>query len=147
MGKIRVLDTEVSNKIAAGEVVERPASVVKELVENSIDAGANLITVEIKKGGSTYIRVSDNGSGMSGDDAAICFLRHATSKIRESSDLDAIYTLGFRGEALSSIGAVAEVKLYTKRREDETGVCVTCRGGEILSSDEAGVPDGTSVTV
>ena len=147
MGKIRVLDTEVSNKIAAGEVVERPSSVVKELVENSIDAGANVITVEIKNGGSSYIRVSDNGSGMGADDAKICFLRHATSKIRESSDLDAIYTLGFRGEALSSIGAVAEVSLYTKRREDETGICVTCRGGEILSSDEAGVPDGTSVTV
>ncbi len=147
MGKIRVLDTEVSNKIAAGEVVERPSSVVKELVENSIDAGANVITVEIKNGGSSYIRVSDNGSGMGADDARICFLRHATSKIRESSDLDAIYTLGFRGEALSSIGAVAEVSLYTKRREDETGICVTCRGGEILSSDEAGVPDGTSVTV
>ena len=147
MGKIRVLDTEVSNKIAAGEVVERPSSVVKELVENSIDAGANVITVEIKNGGSLYIRVSDNGSGMGADDARICFLRHATSKIRESSDLDAIYTLGFRGEALSSIGAVAEVSLYTKRRGDETGVCVTCRGGEILSSDDAGVPDGTSVTV
>lgn len=147
MGKIKVLDTEVSNKIAAGEVVERPSSVVKELVENSIDAGANVITVEIKNGGSSYIRVSDNGSGMGADDARICFLRHATSKIRESSDLDAIYTLGFRGEALSSIGAVAEVSLYTKRREDETGICVTCRGGEILSSDEAGVPDGTSVTV
>ena len=147
MGKIHVLDTEVSNKIAAGEVVERPASVVKELVENSIDALANLITVEIKKGGSTYIRVSDNGSGMSEDDAKICFLRHATSKIAKSEDLDAIYTLGFRGEALSSIGAVAEVELFTKRTEDETGVCVTCKGGEILSSEEAGIPDGTSITV
>ncbi len=143
MGKIHVLDTEVSNKIAAGEGVERGASVVKELVENSIDAFANLITVEIKKGGSTYIRVSDNGSGMSAEDAKICFLRHATSKIQTSEDLDAIYTLGFRGEALSSIGAVAEVELYTKRAEDETGVCVTCKGGEILSSEEAGIPDGT----
>lgn len=147
MGKIHVLDTEVSNKIAAGEVVERPASVVKELVENSIDARANLITVEIKKGGTTYIRVSDNGSGMSAEDAKICFLRHATSKIQTSEDLDAIYTLGFRGEALSSIGAVAEVELYTKRAEDETGVCVTCKGGEILSSEEAGIPDGTSIVV
>lgn len=147
MGKIHVLDTEVSNKIAAGEVVERPASVVKELVENSIDAGSNLITVEIKKGGSTYIRVSDNGSGMSNEDAKICFLRHATSKIQTSEDLDAIYTLGFRGEALSSIGAVAEVELYTKRPVDETGVCVTCKGGEILSSEEAGIPDGTSIVV
>ena len=134
MGKIHVLSSEISNKIAAGEVVERPASVIKELVENSIDAGATLITVEIKKGGSIYMRVSDNGSGMSEDDAKICFLRHATSKIQTSSDLDAIYTLGFRGEALSSIGAVAEAELYTKRGEDETGICVTCRGGEILSS-------------
>lgn len=147
MGTIHVLDTEVSNKIAAGEVVERPASVIKELVENSIDAGASLITVEIKKGGTVYMRVSDNGSGMSAEDAKICFLRHATSKIQTGSDLDAIYTLGFRGEALSSIGAVAEVELYTKRSEDETGVMVECRGGEILSGEEAGIPNGTSITV
>lgn len=147
MGRIHVLDTEISNKIAAGEVVERPSSVIKELVENSIDAGASLITVEVKNGGSVYMQVSDNGSGMSADDAKICFLRHATSKISTSSDLDAIYTLGFRGEALSSIGAVAEVSLYTKRAEDETGICVTCKGGEILSSDEAGIPNGTSIIV
>lgn len=147
MGKIHVLSSEVSNKIAAGEVVERPSSVIKELVENSIDAGATLVSVEIKKGGSIYMRVSDNGSGMSEEDAKICFLRHATSKVQTSSDLDAIYTLGFRGEALSSIGAVAEVELFTKRHEDETGVCVTCKGGEILSSDEAGIPDGTSILV
>lgn len=147
MGKIHVLSSSVSNKIAAGEVVERPASVIKELVENSIDAGASLITVEIKKGGSLYMRVSDNGSGMSEEDAKICFLRHATSKIRTSEDLNAIYTLGFRGEALSSIGAVAKVELYTKRAEDETGVCVTCCGGEILSSEDAGVPNGTSISV
>ncbi len=147
MGKIHVLDTEVSNKIAAGEVVERGASVIKELVENSIDASASLITVEIKNGGNTYMRVSDNGSGMGADDAKLCFLRHATSKIRESSDLDAIYTLGFRGEALSSIGAVAEVSLYTKRAEDKIGVRVTCKGGEIISSDEAGIPNGTSIVV
>jgi DNA mismatch repair protein MutL len=147
MGKIHILDTEVSEKIAAGEVVERPASVIKELIENSIDAGATLITVEIKKGGITYMRVSDNGSGMSSEDAKISFLRHATSKIQKSSDLDAIYTLGFRGEALASIGAVSNVSLYTKRIEDKSGVCVTCRGGEILSSDEAGVPDGTSICV
>lgn len=147
MGKIHVLSTDVSDKIAAGEVVERPASVIKELVENSIDAEASLITVEIKKGGSVYMRVSDNGVGMSGEDAKICFLRHATSKIQTGEDLDAIYTLGFRGEALSSIGAVAEVELYTKRSEDEIGVCVTCRGGEILSSQEAGIPNGTSISV
>lgn len=147
MGKIHVLSTEISNKIAAGEVVERPASVIKELVENSIDAGADVITVEIKKGGALYMRVSDNGSGMSEDDAKICFLRHATSKIAASEDLDAIYTLGFRGEALSSIGAVAKVSLYTKRKSDMAGVCVTCTGGEILSSYDAGTPDGTTVIV
>ena len=145
MGLIHVLDTEISNKIAAGEVVERPASVIKELVENSIDAGATNITVEIKNGGVTYMRVSDNGCGMSADDAKICFLRHATSKIQTENDLDAIYTLGFRGEALSSIGAVAKVSLFTKRHEDHIGICVTCRGGEILSSEEAGIPDGTSI--
>lgn len=145
MGLIHVLDTEISNKIAAGEVVERPASVIKELVENSIDAGATNITVEIKNGGVTYMRVSDNGCGMSSDDAKICFLRHATSKIQTENDLDAIYTLGFRGEALSSIGAVAKVSLFTKRHEDHIGICVTCRGGDILSSEEAGIPDGTSI--
>ncbi len=146
MGIINVLPKEVSNKIAAGEVVERPASVVKELVENSIDAGATTISIEIKKGGSQYIRVSDNGKGMSVDDAKLCFLRHATSKIKTSSDLDAIYTLGFRGEALSSIGAVAKVSLYTKQ-EDGDGICVTCEGGEILTSEEAGLPTGTTMVV
>ena len=100
---------------------QRPASVIKELVENSIDAGATNITVEIKNGGVTYMRVSDNGCGMSADDAKICFLRHATSKIQTENDLDAIYTLGFRGEALSSIGAVAKVSLFTKRHEDHIG--------------------------
>ncbi len=147
MGKIHVLDTETSNKIAAGEVVERPASVIKELAENSIDAGATAVTVEIKNGGASYMRVTDNGSGMSAEDAQICFLRHATSKISTGSDLEAIYTLGFRGEALSSIGAVAQVSLYTKRAEDETGVCVNCSGGEIVSSADAGTPDGTTIVV
>lgn len=146
MGIISVLPKEVSNKIAAGEVVERPASVVKELIENSIDAGATTISIEIKKGGSQYIRVSDNGKGMSTDDARLCFLRHATSKIKTSSDLDAIYTLGFRGEALSSIGAVAKVSLYTKQQDGE-GICVTCEGGEILTSEEAGLPTGTTMVV
>ena len=146
MGIINILPKDVSNKIAAGEVVERPASVIKELVENAIDAKASIITVEIKKGGATYMRVTDNGKGMSEDDAKVCFLRHATSKIRTGEDLDAIYTLGFRGEALSSIGAVAKVTLYTKK-SDGNGVCVTCEGGEILSSDEAGLPDGTTMIV
>lgn len=147
MGLIHILDTEVSNKIAAGEVVERPLSIVKELVENSIDAGATVITIEIRDGGIKYIRVTDNGSGMSAEDAKICFLRHATSKIQTGNDLEAIYTLGFRGEALSSIGAVAKVRLYTKRSSDETGVCVTCEGGEILSSADAGAPNGTVIEV
>lgn len=147
MGLIHILDTEVSNKIAAGEVVERPLSIVKELVENSIDAGANVITVEIKNGGISYIRVTDNGSGMSEEDAKICFLRHATSKIKTGDDLNAIYTLGFRGEALSSIGAVAKVKLYTKKRDMDMGICVSCEGGEILSSADSGVPDGTVIEV
>lgn len=147
MGLIHILDTEVSNKIAAGEVVERPLSIVKELVENSIDAGANVITVEIKDGGISYIRVTDNGSGMSEEDAKICFLRHATSKIKTGDDLNAIYTLGFRGEALSSIGAVAKVKLYTKKRDMDIGICVSCEGGEILSSVQSGVPDGTVIEV
>lgn len=147
MGLIHILDTEVSNKIAAGEVVERPLSIVKELVENSIDAGASVITIEIRDGGIKYIRVTDNGSGMSAEDAKICFLRHATSKIQTGNDLEAIYTLGFRGEALSSIGAVSRVRLYTKRKSDDTGVCVTCEGGEILSSNDAGAPTGTVIEV
>ena len=146
MGIINVLPKEVSNKIAAGEVVERPASVVKELIENSIDANASTISIEIKKGGSQYIRVSDNGKGMSEEDAKLCFLRHATSKIKTSEDLDAIYTLGFRGEALSSIGAVSRVSLYTKQENGE-GICVTCEGGEILASQEAGLPTGTTMVV
>lgn len=147
MGKIHILNQEVSNKIAAGEVVERPVSVVKELVENSIDAGADVIVIEIKNGGSTYLRVTDNGSGMAPEDAQVAFLRHATSKIQTDEDLDAIYTLGFRGEALSSIGAVAQVELRTKQPEAPMGTVVTCEGGEIIASEEAGIPDGTSVIV
>lgn len=147
MGKIHILNSEISNKIAAGEVVERPLSIVKELVENSIDAGADVITVEIKSGGIEFIRVTDNGSGMTEEDAKICFFRHATSKITTDEDLDAIYTLGFRGEALSSIGAVAKVKLYTKKQDSDIGVLVTCEGGEILSSTDAGMSDGTVLEV
>ena len=147
MGIINVLGSEISNKIAAGEVVERPSSVIKELVENSLDAGATNITVEIKNGGSVFMRVTDNGSGMSEDDAKICFLRHATSKIKTDADLNAIYTLGFRGEALSSIGAVAEVSLSTRKKGDTSGVCVTCRGGEIIAAEDAGTPEGTDITV
>ena len=147
MSKIQVLDPITIDKIAAGEVVERPSSVVKELVENAIDAGASAITVEIKEGGISLIRITDNGCGIAKKQVPIAFLRHSTSKIRSVEDLLSIHSLGFRGEALSSIGAVAEVELFTKRHEDETGVCVTCKGGEILSSDEAGIPDGTSILV
>ena len=121
MGIIKELSKELKNIIAAGEVVERPSSVVKELVENAIDAGADVITVEIENGGTGFIRVSDNGCGMSREDAKNCFTSHATSKIKTAEDLDAIYTLGFRGEALSSIGAVATVELLTKRPEDAVG--------------------------
>ena len=147
MGIINILSTEISNKIAAGEVVERPASVVKELVENAIDAGADVIGVEIKKGGITYIRVTDNGRGMAREDAQIAFLRHATSKIKKEEDLDAIYTLGFRGEALSSIGAVAQVDLYTKRAQDAEGTFLNVSGGEINAAEDRGMPDGTTIVV
>lgn len=147
MGIINILPTDISNKIAAGEVVERPASVIKELVENAIDAGASVINVEIKKGGIIYIRVTDNGCGMAREDAEIAFLRHATSKIKNEEDLDAIYTLGFRGEALSSIGAVAQVDLYTKRSVDGEGTYVNVSGGVLNVAETKGVPDGTTVVV
>ncbi len=147
MGNINLLPVEISNKIAAGEVVERPASVVKELVENSVDAGASVINVEIKKGGVTLISVADNGNGMARADASIAFLRHATSKIHTESDLDAIYTMGFRGEALSSIGAVSQTELYTKRKEDEIGTKVICCGGEISACEDAAAPNGTAFLV
>jgi len=147
MAEINILPVEVSNKIAAGEVVERPASVIKELVENSIDAGSSRVVVEIKNGGATYVSVTDNGKGMSKDDALRAFLRHATSKIKTEEDLDAIYTLGFRGEALSSIGAVSKAELITKRREDSEGICVTCEGGEIIASEDSGMADGTRFVI
>ncbi len=147
MAQIKVLGTEISNKIAAGEVVERPASVVKELVENSIDAGADAITVEIKNGGVSLICVTDNGSGISADDVATAFLRHATSKISTAQDLEAIFTLGFRGEALSSIGAVAKVSVYSKRTCDEVGTVCRCLGGEIGEAEPYGCPVGTTVEV
>ena len=121
MGRINVLDISVANLIAAGEVVERPSSAVKELVENAIDAGATQITVEIARGGISLIRVTDNGCGMSGEDAVLAIRRHATSKLKNASDLDAIFTLGFRGEALAAITAVSEFRLVTRRAEDEMG--------------------------
>lgn len=147
VGKIKLLDIETSNKIAAGEVVERPQSVIKELVENSIDAGATKITVEIKNGGNVLMRVSDNGIGMSASDASIAFLRHATSKIKTALDLDAIFTLGFRGEALASVGAVSKADIYTRQKGENKGTHVTCDAGEIVAFEEEGISEGTVIEV
>jgi len=145
--KINVLPRSIANMIAAGEVVERPASVVKELVENSIDAGATTVTVEVQKGGMSYIRITDDGCGIEPDEVETAFLRHATSKIKTEEDLNAIYTLGFRGEALASIAAVAKVEIFTKTRENTFGRCVSVEGGEITESDDAGCSDGTTIIV
>ncbi|HQE65702.1 MAG TPA: DNA mismatch repair endonuclease MutL [Bacillota bacterium] len=147
MGKIRILDEATINKIAAGEVIERPASIVKELVENSIDAGATAISVEIQEGGKSFINVSDNGCGIMKEDTEQVFFRHATSKIKDSADIQGISTLGFRGEAMASIAAVSEVELLTKAEEDTAGSHVIIKGGKLLQSKSIGYPTGTSVTV
>ena len=130
MGIINVLDRHTAELIAAGEVVERPASIVKEMMENSIDAGADTVTVEIKNGGVTFIRVTDNGSGILRDDVRNAFKSHATSKIRAGEDLDSIGTLGFRGEALASVAAVARVELLTRCKNDDEGTHYMIEGGE-----------------
>ena len=146
MGNIVLLDDLTINKIAAGEVIERPASVVKELVENAIDAEAKHITVEIKHGGTTYMRVADDGSGIASEDVPTAFFRHATSKIHDRKDLESIYTLGFRGEALASIAAVSKVTLLTKRREDDYGTHYEIIGGTPTGEPEqGGCPDGTGM--
>ena len=147
MGKIVLLDDSTINKIAAGEVIERPASVVKEIMENSIDAGATNIIVEIKNGGISYIRVTDNGKGIMQDDMEIAFERHATSKLRRAEDLDDIKSMGFRGEALASIAAIAKVSLISKTADSSTGYEIVIEGGKILSKEEAGCPNGTSITI
>lgn len=147
MGRIQVLSKNVSDKIAAGEVVERPASVIKELLENSVDAGATAITVEIKSGGIKYMRVTDNGIGMTSDDVRLSILRHATSKISKEEDLSKIQTLGFRGEALSSIAAVSKLEIYTKSKTSDTGTYMIAENGEIIDIYDAGCPDGTTVLV
>lgn len=147
MGKINILDKHVAELIAAGEVVERPSSVIKELVENSIDAGATAITVEIKNGGVTFMRVADNGSGILREDIRPAFVRHATSKVRVEDDLDAIATLGFRGEALASVSSVSHLELITKAREEEVGTRYLIEGGEELSLTDAGCPDGTTFII
>lgn len=147
MGKINVLDKSIAELIAAGEVVERPASVIKELLENSVDAGATAITVEIKNGGVKYIRITDNGSGIMKDDVPKAFLRHATSKVSVANDLDNIATLGFRGEALASICAVAKVQLLTRHFSEDIGTSYEINGGQEVSCGDAGCPKGTTIIV
>ena len=147
MPSIIRLPQHVADMIAAGEVVERPASVVKELIENALDAGASALTVEIKNGGVSFIRVTDNGCGMDPEDAETAFLRHATSKIRSAEDLIAVSTLGFRGEALAAIGAVSRIDLLTRTDSQAGGVSLRLEGGELISKAEAGCPPGTTIIV
>src|SRR5512144_1781358 len=144
---IKILPDHVVNKIAAGEVVERPAAVVKELIENSIDAGATEIFIDIEQAGRRLIRVSDNGCGMSREDARTAFLRHATSKIDSDEDLDAVRTMGFRGEALSSIASVSQVRLLTAVSGASEGALVEIEAGMVKSVASAAAPKGTSVEV
>ena len=147
MGVINILDKHVAELIAAGEVVERPASAIKELIENSIDAGAKNITVEIKNGGTTFIRVNDDGCGIMKDDVKNAFLRHATSKVEKETDLDSISTLGFRGEALASISAVSKLQLITRYKDEQIGTCYEINGGEVVSFLDAGCPVGTTFII
>lgn len=147
MGDIVLLDDLTINKIAAGEVIERPANVVKELVENSIDAGATSISIDIENGGITYIRITDNGKGIAPDDVEIAFERHATSKIRSANDLIKVSTMGFRGEALASIAAIAKVELVTKTKDNDIGTRIVVEGGKILVKEECGAPNGTTITI
>jgi len=147
MGKIRIPPENTIKKIAAGEVIERPASVVKELVENSLDAGAKKIIIEIEEGGKRLIRVKDDGEGMTRDDAELCLKRYSTSKIREFGDLLKLYTLGFRGEALPSIAAISQVSILTKTKEEPIGILVEAEDGKIKKISEQASPEGTAVTV
>ena len=147
MPVIHVLSPHVADLIAAGEVVERPASAVKELLENAVDAGARTVVLELRAGGRDYIRVTDDGVGMAPEDAGVCFLRHATSKLSDERGLEAIGTLGFRGEALAAISAVSRITLTTRRRGAAMGVCVEVEAGEIVSMEETGCPEGTTITV
>src|SRR5499433_2565005 len=145
MGRIHVLSEAVANKIAAGEVVERPASVVKELLENSLDAGATRIRIQVEAGGKKLIQITDNGCGMVRDDALLAFERHATSKLKNADDLLNVATLGFRGEALPSIASVSRLHLETCAPEDSAGTIVEINGGKIFKVEEAGLPPGTSI--
>ncbi|MFZ1686779.1 MAG: DNA mismatch repair endonuclease MutL, partial [Flavobacteriales bacterium] len=144
---IRLLPDHVANQIAAGEVVQRPASVVKELLENSVDAGASTITLVVKDAGRTLVQVIDNGTGMSPTDARLSFERHATSKIRAASDLFALHTKGFRGEALASIAAIAQVELKTRRADDELGTRILIEGSRIKTQEPIAGPVGTTISV
>lgn len=147
MAKVQVLSKETAELIAAGEVIERPSSIVKELLENSIDSGASSITVEIKKGGISYIRITDNGCGIEHEDVPVAFLRHATSKIHDKDDLDSILTLGFRGEALASICAVAKVDVLTKTASDQYGTHYSIEGSQEAEYERTGCPDGTTIII
>ena len=147
MGRIRILSDQVANQIAAGEVVDRPASVVKELLENALDAGATRILVEVEAGGRKLIRIVDNGIGMVRDDALLAFERHATSKIRSSDDLLSIATLGFRGEALPSIASISRLELETRAASETSGTHLEIVGGKIFRVEDAGLPAGTTIAV
>lgn len=147
MPDIQILSPHLADLIAAGEVVERPASVVKELVENAFDAGARTVTVELRGGGATYLRVTDDGCGMTPEDAGIAFLRHATSKLHDAQGLEAIGTMGFRGEALAAISAVSHITLTTRRRGAPGGTHMTLDAGEIQDMYETGCPEGTTMIV
>ena len=147
MSVINILSPHVADMIAAGEVVERPASVIKELCENALDAGAKNVTVEIRGGGATLIRVTDDGCGMSPEDAGVAFLRHATSKLRDERGLEAIATMGFRGEALAAISAVSKIRLVTRERGAAEGTLVTLEAGEITEMQPFGCPEGTTMEV
>ena len=147
MGRIHILADQVANQIAAGEVVDRPASVVKELLENSLDAGATRIVITVEGGGRKLIRIADDGCGMVRDDALLAFERHATSKLRSSDDLLSIATLGFRGEALPSIASIARVELVTRAAEESSGTRMEIAGGKLLLCEDAGAPAGTTLTV
>ena len=147
MNRIRVLTETTANKIAAGEVIERPASVVKELVENSLDADATEVIIEVKSGGKSLVRVSDNGHGMSRDDAILCLDRHSTSKIRDAEDLDHVSTMGFRGEAVPSIASVSRFSITTCERGEEVGSFVKVDGGRTVNVVDVGRSPGTTIEV
>ena len=147
MPKIIQLSPHIANLIAAGEVVERPASVVKELLENAVDAGASQITLEIRDGGMTFLRVTDNGCGMSPEDVKTAFLRHATSKLKTAEDLAAIITMGFRGEALAAVASVSRIDVMTKTPSAISGTSLSLEAGVITEESEAGCPDGTTIIV